>query len=83
MSKVHVIVYSRPGCHLCDEAKEAIAQAHCEESYTLDEINIETSGDLLKKYRFDIPVICIGGVESFRHRVDTTEFRKMIEAHRT
>jgi glutaredoxin len=83
LSKVHVIVYSRPGCHLCDEAKEAIAVAQCEASYTLDEINIETSRDLLRKYQFDIPVISIAGVEAFRHRVDATEFRKLIEAHHT
>ena len=27
MSKIHVIIYSRPGCHLCDEAKAAIISA--------------------------------------------------------
>ena len=64
MSKAHVIVYSRPGCHLCDEAKEAIQQSGCGDQFVLEEINIETSRELLLKYQFDIPVITINDVEA-------------------
>jgi glutaredoxin len=78
LSKAHVIVYSRPGCHLCDDAKEAIHNAGCDDSFTLEVINIETSRDLLLKYQFDIPVVTINGEESFRHRVDTIEFKNRI-----
>ena len=78
MSKAHVIVYSRPGCHLCDDAKAAILNAGCSESYTLEEINIESDHELLRKYKYDIPVIAIDGVESFIHRVDPREFRTRI-----
>jgi len=80
LSKAHVIVYSRPGCHLCDEAKEAIASAGCNDDFVLEEINIETSRELLLKYQFDIPVVLINGVEAFRHRVDVEKFKKLIEA---
>ena len=79
MSKAHVIVYSRPGCHLCDEAKEAIKRSGCTDQFVLEEINIETSRELLLKYQFDIPVVTINGVEAFRHRVDTARFREVIE----
>ena len=79
MSKAHVIVYSRPGCHLCDEAKEAIASAGCNDDFVLEEINIETSRELLLKYQFDIPVVLINGVEAFRHRVDVVQFKSLIE----
>jgi glutaredoxin len=80
LAKAHVIVYSRPGCHLCDDAKDAIHNAGCDESFTLEEINIETSRDLLLKYQFDIPVVTIDGEEAFRHRVDPEEFRKVIQS---
>ena len=80
MSKAHVIVYSRPGCHLCDEAKQTIRLAGCDDAFTLEEINIETSRDLLLKYEFDIPVITIDGTEVFRHRVDSERFRELIES---
>ena len=78
MAKAHVIVYSRPGCHLCDEAKAAIRQADVAEQYIIEEINIETSSILLESYRNDIPVVTINGVEAFRHRVDPSEFRKKL-----
>ena len=83
MSKAHVIVYSRPGCHLCDEAKEVIARAECANEFELEEINIETDRDLLRRYRFEIPVVTINGVEAFRHRVDAVKFRELIEQERT
>ena len=79
MSKAHVIIYSRPGCHLCEEAKAAILSAGCSDQIVLEEINIESSDELLTKYRYDIPVITIDGVESFIHRVDPDEFRTRIK----
>jgi glutaredoxin len=74
MSKPHVIIYSRPGCHLCDEAKAAIQNSGCTDQFTLEEMNIESDDELLRKYKYDIPVIAIDGVESFIHRVDPGEF---------
>ena len=73
-----MIVYSRPGCHLCDEAKEVILKAGCGDHFVLEEINIETSEELLAKYRFDIPVVTINGNEAFRHRVNSEEFKTLI-----
>jgi glutaredoxin len=81
MSKVQVILYTRPGCHLCEEAKRAIEQAGCEEAYDLTEINIESSEQLLDEYRNDIPIIVIDGVEAFRHRLNSAEFRRICQEH--
>ena len=78
MSKAIVVIYSRPGCHLCEEAKQEILSAGCESLITLKEINIENDETLLEEYRNDIPVITIDGVEAFRHRVKTDAFRKRI-----
>jgi glutaredoxin len=75
LHKARVIVYSRPGCHLCDEAKAAIENSNCSEHYTLEEVNIESDEGLLKKYKYDIPVVLIDGEEAFRHRVDPDEFK--------
>ncbi|MDQ2976044.1 MAG: glutaredoxin family protein [Acidobacteriota bacterium] len=74
-AKAHVIIYSRPGCHLCEEAKEAIEAAACASEYALHEVNIESDPDLLKRYRYEIPVITINGVEAFRHRLTPEEFK--------
>ena len=70
-----VVIYSKPECHLCDEAKAAIQAAGCEGEYTLEEVNIESDPELRRRYRYDIPVITLDGVEAFRHRVSPEEFR--------
>jgi glutaredoxin len=78
LSKQRVVIYTRPGCHLCEEAKANMRAAECGGEYTLDEINIETDLTLLEKYRNDIPVILVNGEEAFRHRVTSEEFKRKI-----
>ena len=78
MSKRHVIIYSRPGCHLCDEAKAIILSTGCSAQFTLEEVNIESDEELLRKYKYDIPVIAIDGVETFMHRVNPEDFIRVI-----
>jgi glutaredoxin len=73
--KVQVILYTRPGCHLCEEMKKQMVGANCTELYSLEEINIETDSDLLERYRYEIPVVSINGVEAFRHRLSAEEFK--------
>ncbi|HKO44371.1 MAG TPA: glutaredoxin family protein [Pyrinomonadaceae bacterium] len=73
-----VVIYSRPGCHLCEEAKKVIEASGYREEYTLEEINIESDAELLRRYRYDIPVITINGEEAFRHRVNSSEFVEMM-----
>jgi glutaredoxin len=76
--KTKVIIYSRPGCHLCEEAKDAMRAAGCADAYSLDEVNIENDPELLELYKHDIPVITFNGVEAFRHRVGPEDFRRRI-----
>ena len=78
MSKARVIIYSRPGCHLCDEAKAVIMSAGCSDQFTLEEVNIESDEELLRKYKYDIPVISINGVATFIHRVNQHDFIRVI-----
>ena len=77
-AKVKVIIYSKPDCHLCEEAKAMIRAAGCSDLFTIEEINIETDTELLARYRYEIPVIMIDGTEAFRHRLRAEEFRAQI-----
>ena len=78
MAKPQVILYTRPGCHLCEDARQAMAAADCSDSYTLTEVNIETGPVLLDLYKNDIPVVTIDGAQVFKHRVDAKAFRKIV-----
>ena len=73
-----VTVYSRPGCHLCEQAKAGIESAGCGGEFTLEEINIDDDPALLESYRYDIPVVFINGVKLFKHRVDPADFKRKL-----
>jgi glutaredoxin len=58
-----IVVYSRPGCHLCEEAITAILALHREGyRFVLHEIDIETDELLLRRHLEKIPVVEIDGV---------------------
>ncbi|HEU5062195.1 MAG TPA: glutaredoxin family protein [Solirubrobacterales bacterium] len=59
-----VVVYSRPGCHLCEQALEQIIALH-EEGYRfeLHEVDIESNELLLRRHLERIPVVEVDGVE--------------------
>lgn len=81
--KAQVTLYTRPGCHLCDEAKQAISDAACQEQYTLQEINIDLDPDLVRRYGWDIPVVLIDGIATFKHRLTSSEFAREIRRARS
>jgi hypothetical protein len=61
-----LILYSRPGCHLCDEARELIQQLLDDRRHgdlpvpTLTEIDIESDADLERRFFTTIPVVELG-----------------------
>ncbi len=76
--KAGVTLYTRPGCHLCEAAKQTMSAARCDELYTLHEVNIDLDAELTRRYGWDIPVVLIDGIETFKHRLTATEFEREI-----
>ena len=79
-SRVKAVLYTRPGCHLCEEMKEVMSSSGCAELYELEEVDIESEAELFARYQFEIPVLFINGVEAFRHSVRADEFRAYVTA---
>ena len=73
-----VTLYTRPGCHLCEEAKSAIAPLLRECGAVLREVNIEGDAVLEERYGLDIPVIFIGSRKAAKHRVNVEQFRRQL-----
>jgi len=65
-----VTLYGRPGCHLCEEALEALRRVQAQAPFTLVEIDIETDDALHKRYLDRIPVIVLDGEHLFDYEVD-------------
>jgi glutaredoxin len=79
MKKAIVTIYTRPGCHLCEEAKIAIRASNCDADFTLKEINVDEDAALRERYGYDVPVIFINDVKVFKHQVDPREFRRKLQ----
>jgi glutaredoxin len=75
-NSIRIEIYSRPGCHLCDEAKEAIERVGRRVPFTLSVINIESDPELEKLYGEQIPVVFINGNKAFKYRIDEAELEK-------
>lgn len=73
-----VIVYSREGCGLCDEAVEVL-ERYSKYFNDLSVVSIAENEDLTEKYGTTIPVVKIDGEERFRGRVEERLLRRLIE----
>jgi glutaredoxin len=63
-------LYSRPGCHLCEEARKVILNAAKQYTFNLIEHNVEQNPEWEREFGWDIPVIFIDGRKAFKHRVE-------------
>lgn len=80
---LEVTLYTRPGCHLCDEAKSQIAPLLAEFGAQLREVNIDADPLLHERYNLDVPVIFLADRKIAKHRLDLSQFRRqLLEARR-
>jgi glutaredoxin len=77
-----VTLYTRPGCHLCDEAKAQIAPLLAAAGARLREVNIDEDPVLRARYDFDVPVLFLGWRKVAKHRVDLSQFRRQLDEAR-
>ena len=77
--RLDVTLYTRPGCHLCEEAKKQIQPLLRRAGAQLREVNIDEDPALRERYDVDVPVIFLGGRKVAKHRVDLRQFRRQLE----
>jgi glutaredoxin len=78
---------TKPGCHLCEEAKQAVdsvvsetrAQNSSDVQIELQELNILEDSELLERYSEEIPVLQINGQIHAYWRIDKDRFRSALE----
>jgi glutaredoxin len=70
-----VTLYGKPGCHLCDDAREVIARVCADLGTTYDEVDITTDADLQRRFGEQIPVTFVDGVQHDFWRVDEHRLR--------
>lgn len=74
-----VTLYTRAGCHLCDEVKAHIERARRTAEFELEEIDIDADPELRARYNEEVPVVAINGRKAFKYRLDERAFLKKLQ----
>jgi glutaredoxin len=74
-------IYSRPGCHLCDEMKAVVrrvARSMPSRPVTVVEIDISTDPALDARYGLEIPVLLVEGKKAAKYRIAEDELKRVL-----
>lgn len=75
-----VTLYTRRGCHLCDDVKATLARAARKAPFTLREIDIDSDPALQAEYNDQVPVVAINGRKAFKYHLDEDDFLKVLHS---
>ena len=74
-----VTLYTKPGCHLCDDALDVLQRVQKLQPFTLEEVNVQEDPALLAEYGDQIPVVTLNGTFLFEYEVDETRLRQLLK----
>ena len=79
---IALTLYSRPGCHLCDEMKLVVQRVarSASEPVTLEVVDISTDAGLETRYGLEIPVLLVNGRKAAKYRVTQAALTKILSA---
>jgi len=77
-----VTLYTRAGCHLCDDVKDVLAAAQRRAAFDYEERDIDADPELRRLYNEEVPVVLIDGRKAFKYRLTMDEFLKRLAARR-
>lgn len=77
---IPLVIYSRPGCHLCDVMKAVVRRVGQTVPITLEEIDVSLDPELESRYGLEIPVLMIDGTRVAKFRVSEEDLRRMLVA---
>ena len=78
LGDARVRLYSKPGCHLCDDARAVVERVCADLGTSYDEVDITTSAELMNAYADQIPVTIVDGKQHDFWRVDEARLRRAL-----
>ena len=75
-----VVLYSRKGCHLCEVVKESLQKLarYPKPSFHWREIDVDSDGELRRRFNDEVPVVFIDVKKAFKYRMDERDFLRRI-----
>ncbi len=75
---IALTIYSRPGCHLCEEMKAIVERVARRIQVTVEEIDVSGSPALEERYGSEIPVLLVDGKKAAKYRVTEEELLRLL-----
>ncbi len=76
-------LYTRPGCHLCDDMKAIIDRVARRLPLTVEVVDISADPDLEARYGLEIPVLMVNGAKAAKYRIAEEELTRIVERRGT
>ena len=74
-----ITLYSRPGCHLCDEARTVIEAVCAETGESYAEVSIDEDPELARRFTDEVPVTFVDGKQHDFWRVSAERLRRALQ----
>ena len=78
MASGQLTLYSRPGCHLCDDMRVVVDRVADELGWSVDKVDITGDAALEAQFGSEIPVLLVNGRKAFKYRVEAGELRRRL-----
>jgi glutaredoxin len=80
LEHLHIIVYTRRACHLCDDAWQRLERAQSRYRFTLTAVDVDGDAELAARYGEQVPVVTINGKVRFRGTVNEVLLERLLKA---
>jgi glutaredoxin len=74
-----VTLYTRVGCHLCEDAEAVLRAARPAAGFQLDLVDVDSDPELTRRYGVRVPVVAVDGVEHFELEVPRDQLLRLLE----
>jgi glutaredoxin len=75
-----VTLYTRAGCHLCEQAERVLAEQRTATPFRLELVDVDRDPELARRYGVRVPVVAVDGVELFEYEVPVDLLRARLAA---
>jgi glutaredoxin len=77
---LQVVLYTRRGCHLCDDAWQRLRKARRRHGFTLTTVDVDTDAELVARFGETVPVVAVNGKVRFRGAVNEVLLTRLFRA---
>ncbi len=80
LAHLHVVLYTRQGCHLCEDAWALLQTQRQSHGFRLEAVDVDSDADLAARYGLEVPVVVVGEKVRFRGAVNRHLLERLFRA---